>query len=112
MKAPAKKAAAMSKGALADALATATEVKKIAMREASRHPCSSCDRRSEESWCVHCPRLVQDQNAGQASNQGREARDFRQDADREGKASQDSCEGFPCGCLKSQHLNGVSLLRF
>merc|ERR1711997_534836 len=55
-------------------------------------------------------RLVCSVVADQASNQGREARNLWQDADRKGKASQDHCEGIPCECIEEQHLIEVPML--
>merc|ERR1719220_2908610 len=101
---------AMSKGALLEALATSTEVKKIRVFEITCFSGNNCNNRSEESGCFHYPRPLQDQDAPQTSDQGRETRNFRQDANCKGKACQDDCESVPRGRFEEQLLIKVGVL--
>merc|ERR1719461_1422353 len=101
---------AMSKGALLEALTTSTEVKKIRVLEITRLSGNNCNNGSEESGCFHYPRPLQDQDAPQTSDQGRETRNFRQDANRESKACQDDCESVPRGRFEEQLLIIVGVL--
>merc|ERR1719436_619519 len=80
-----KGATAMSKGALAQAVADGKEVKK--------------------SGQVHNPWTVHDQDARETRDQGRQAGDLRQDGGGEGEASQDNRQGLRGGGLEKVDLS-------
>merc|ERR1712039_104354 len=51
------------------------------------------------------PRCLPDQNTCEASHKSWEEDDLWQRGHRQGQASQDSCEGIPCGCAQEEHLS-------
>merc|ERR1712228_472232 len=76
----------MTKGALAEALAAATEIKR------------------KEGGEVRAPRLVHDQDALEASDQGGQEGGLRERGDGQGQAGEDHCEGVPGLGLEEEHL--------
>merc|ERR1712004_960078 len=95
---------AMTKGALADALASGSDLKKSQCAKLLDTLATVATAEVKKSRHLYHPGPLQDQDADEASNQSREARNLRQDADCEGKASQDHCEGLPCSCFETKRL--------
>merc|ERR1712232_244540 len=62
-------------------------------------------RGGEEGWCLHAARTLQDQDSCQASDQGWQKGDLRQNADGQGQAGEDNCEGLPRRRLEGKLLS-------
>merc|ERR1711920_127615 len=78
---------------------------EVSLLQAYRQPCGDRDQGGEEVWQVLDPELVQDQDAQEAGDQGREAHDVRQGGRREGKAGENDCEGLPRGKGEAERLS-------
>merc|ERR1712232_1392174 len=94
---------AMSKGGIAEALASGCEVKK-SVASKLRHACQCCDCGSEEDRRFHCARFGPIEDSHEASNEGREKGGLRQSCHGEGKASTKNCQSVPSRRFESEHL--------
>merc|ERR1711862_899906 len=94
----------LSKGGLADAIATETELKKkdcmkVLDSLAARHRTGEERREGDDSRTLH------GQDAAEARDQGGQARGLRQGGLRQGQAGQDGGEGLLRGSPEEEHLS-------
>merc|ERR1719273_1699471 len=95
---------ALSKGALAQALSDATEIKKIRNGKDIGQFGRGGYKAGEERREVRDARLVHDQDAPQASNQSGQEDEFRKRDHGQGKARKNGRQGFPSGCFEKTIL--------
>merc|ERR1711994_731144 len=110
-KAPAMKAKAMTKGALADALATATEVKKSQCAKLLDTLATVATAQVKAAGVFTVPGLCRIKTRVKPATKAGKREIFGK-TNCEGKAGQDSCEGFPRRCFKEQYLIAVGALLF
>merc|ERR1719263_2002940 len=101
MKAGAKKA--MTKGALAKALATEHGLKQKACSDVL-NSLADCHEGGEEDRRLHDPWLVPHQDPSKTSHESRSEECIRQGDEGRCEAGKDSCEGFLRGCIEEADL--------
>merc|ERR1711920_477344 len=80
-------------------------VEEICLREDDRQLGGDREQGSVQHWCLHFARVVQDQDAHEAGDEGWQARGLRQGGDGEGQAGAEGREGFPCEGPQGQRLS-------
>merc|ERR1712107_951404 len=101
---------AITKGALAEALAEGTELKKSECLKVFDELGGGCDEGGEEDGQGDDPRRCDDQDSREARHQGRKAGDVRQGGDGCREASEDRGEGLPGCCHQEGHLKCLNVL--
>merc|ERR1712032_1437739 len=77
---------------------------KVGMLETHRSSWGHWRQGGEEQGVVHSPRTVQDQDEGEAGDQGREEDDVRQGGCGEGEAGEDRGQGVRRLVAEAEHL--------
>merc|ERR1711972_886391 len=72
--------------------------------QGDQQSCGHCLKGSEKDRHFHSSRLVPHRDQNKASNQGGSEGHVWQGGQSESEASQDGCEGLPCGCIEKSDL--------